>query len=160
MAVPAPQFREQLLMRMDVLSTDRFRPNGLKENGMWVIIRGIFCRGEKSFALILTPQQNNQRSWQITAWRSLATICSYASPHTESGMAQPANLLRPWALVADVQPLRGWCFLGRCVSTDRFRPNGLKEKGEHRIVAKHRMAQEVVQQILLSHSCAVTAPRI
>ena len=27
------------------------------------------------------------------------------------------------------------------VSTDRFRPKGLKEKGKHRILANHRMAQ-------------------
>jgi len=36
-----PKFRGAAFVRMDVFSTDRFRPNGLKENGMWVIIRDL-----------------------------------------------------------------------------------------------------------------------
>ena len=38
-------------------------------------------------------EKGNIEPWQITAWRSLATICSYASPHTELGMAQPCHLV-------------------------------------------------------------------
>jgi hypothetical protein len=51
------------------VSTDRFRPDGLKKCG------------------------RNHWSWQNATWRSLATICRNAYPKTKSGMAQPCHLV-------------------------------------------------------------------
>ena len=72
--------------------------------------------------------RRNRCSWQITAWRSLATICRNAYPHTQ---------IRHGAALPPVATMQG----GRCTtsprliffggltfSTELFKPNGMKEK--------------------------------
>ena len=91
---------------IDSIPTDRFRPKGLKE------------------------KRRDRWSWQNTAWRSLATICSNTFPHTEirHGAALPPCRDGAWWQIYNLSEVD--VFWGDPFSTDRFRPDGLKERAK------------------------------
>jgi hypothetical protein len=88
------------------VSTDRFRPKGLKE------------------------KRRDRWSWQNTAWRSLATICSNTFPHKKirHGAALPPCRDGAWWQIYNLSEVD--VFWGDPFSTDRFRPDGLKERAK------------------------------